>query len=137
MYLWPHIEQANLYNGIANITTQSIFRQIHHDVEYQAIFALPDWVRERHHAMAWDQTANFIVLGLICVWSIISRAGGVTLATGRVPPVLAQPLETGGGGFVAAVTTAVGTEDAKLLPSAFFACTLKRIVLPTSTALSR
>jgi len=65
-----------LASVIANITTQSIFRQIHHEVEYQAIFALPDWVRERHHAMAWDQAANFIVLGLIC--------GGVAVALTRL-----------------------------------------------------
>ena len=37
---------------------------------------------------------------------------------------------------MAAVTTAVGIEDSVVLPSAFFACTLKRIVLPTSTPLS-
>ncbi|MDB5320744.1 MAG: hypothetical protein JWN40_2375 [Phycisphaerales bacterium] len=55
-----------LASVIANITTQAIFRRIHHEVEYQAIFALPNWVRERHHAMGWDQAANFIVLGLIC-----------------------------------------------------------------------
>jgi CIC family chloride channel protein len=55
-----------LASVIANITTQAIFRRIHHEVEYQAIFALPNWVRERHHAMGWDQAANYIVLGLIC-----------------------------------------------------------------------
>jgi CIC family chloride channel protein len=55
-----------LASVIANITTQAIFRRIHHEVEYQAIFALPNWVRERHHAMDWAQAVNFILLGLIC-----------------------------------------------------------------------
>src|SRR5207302_11263593 len=44
-----------LASVIANITTQAIFRRIHHEIEYQAIFALPNWVRERHHAMDWAQ----------------------------------------------------------------------------------
>jgi hypothetical protein len=57
------------------------------------------------------------VLGLTCVWSISRRAGGETLAAGIVPPVLAQPFETGGGGFAAAAMTAVGTEDSNVLPS--------------------
>ncbi len=68
--------------------------------------------------------------------AIERRAGGETPATGTVPPVFEQPFETGGVGFVAAVMTAVGTEDAKTLPSAFFACTLNRRVFPTSTFLS-
>lgn len=55
-----------LASVIANITTQAIFRRIHHEAEYQAIFALPNWVRERHHAMDWAQAINFILLGLIC-----------------------------------------------------------------------
>ena len=57
-------------------------------------------------------------------------------ATGTVPPSFVQPFVTGGGGVVAAVTTAVGTDEAKCLPSAFTACTLNRMVLPTSTPLS-
>jgi CIC family chloride channel protein len=55
-----------LASVVANITTQAIFRGLHHEVEYQAIFALPDWVREQHQAMGWDQAANFILLGLVC-----------------------------------------------------------------------
>ncbi|HEY7117185.1 MAG TPA: chloride channel protein, partial [Tepidisphaeraceae bacterium] len=51
---------------VANVTTQAIFRWIHHEVEYQAIFAVPDWVRFQHHALGWDQVANFIVLGIVC-----------------------------------------------------------------------
>ena len=51
---------------------------------------------------------------------------------------LGQPVEgAGGGGAVAAATTAVGTDDAKLEPSALVACTLKRSVLPTSAEVSR
>ena len=57
-------------------------------------------------------------------------------AIGTVPPLLAHPFVTGGGGVVAASTTAVGTEDANVLPSAFFALTLNRIVFPTSTFFS-
>ena len=38
---------------------------------------------------------------------------------------------------MATVITAVGTEEANRLPSEFVACTLKRMVLPTSTLLSR
>ena len=41
-----------------------------------------------------------------------------------------------GVGFVATVITGVGTDDANVLPSAFWARTLKRIVLPTSTFVS-
>jgi len=55
-----------LASVVANITTQAIFRRLHHEVEYQAIFAIPDWVREAHHAMGWDQVGNFLLLGLIC-----------------------------------------------------------------------
>jgi CIC family chloride channel protein len=55
-----------LASVVANITTQAIFRRLHHQVEYQAIFAIPDWVREAHQAMGWDQVGNFLLLGLIC-----------------------------------------------------------------------
>ena len=75
-------------------------------------------------------------LGSICAWSIVSRAGGETLATGTVPPVFVQPLLTGGAGFEAALTTAVGTQAAGVLASAFLATTLNRIVLPTSRPLT-
>jgi hypothetical protein len=73
------------------------------------------------------------VLGLICVWSIVRCAGEVMLAIGIEAPEEAQPFVAGGGVFTAAVMTAVGTDDVELLPSAFFACTLNRIVFPTST----
>jgi CIC family chloride channel protein len=55
-----------LASVVANITVQAIFRRLHHEVEYQAIFAVPDWVRETHQAMGWDQVGNFLLLGLIC-----------------------------------------------------------------------
>jgi hypothetical protein len=76
---------------------------------------------------------NNTVLGLICVWSIVSRAGEETLVTGIVAPDAAQPFVAGGAGLVAAVMTALGTEVSEALPSAFFAWTLNRIVFPTST----
>ena len=77
------------------------------------------------------------MLGLTCVWSIVRRAGGETPATGTVPPVFEQPFEAGGGGFVAAVTTAVGTDVAELVPVESLAATRTRMVLPASTALRR
>jgi CIC family chloride channel protein len=55
-----------LASVVANITTQAIFHRLHHEAEYQAIFAVPDWVREMHHGMGWDQVGNFLLLGLIC-----------------------------------------------------------------------
>ena len=61
------------------------------------------------------------------------------LATLIGPVPLGQPAVVvggGGGGFVAETTTAVGTDDAKVLPAAFVACTLNRIVFPTSTDFS-
>ena len=72
-------------------------------------------------------------LGLTLKRSMFSRAGELTWAIGAVPLPAGHPVVGFTGGFVAAVTTAVGTDEAKLLPSAFVACTLKRIVFPTST----
>src|SRR5688572_3461550 len=51
---------------VANVTTQAIFRRLHNLTEYQAIFALPGWVKESHLALGWDQVANFVLLGLAC-----------------------------------------------------------------------
>src|SRR5205823_9552770 len=55
-----------LASVVANVTTQGIFRWIHQEPEYQAIFAIPNWVKEQHRALGWDQVANFILLGLVC-----------------------------------------------------------------------
>src|SRR5207248_2228209 len=55
-----------LASVLANVTTQAIFRWIHQEPEYQAIFAIPTWVKEQHRALGWDQVANFILLGLVC-----------------------------------------------------------------------
>jgi CIC family chloride channel protein len=86
-----------LASVIANITTQAIFRRIHHELEYQAIFALPNWVRERHHAMGWDQAANFILLGLICGAAAVALTRLMYYAEGafgrlRFPKVLKPAL---------------------------------------------
>jgi CIC family chloride channel protein len=51
---------------VANVTTQAIFRRLHHLTEYQAIFSLPGWVKESHVALGWDQVGNFVLLGLAC-----------------------------------------------------------------------
>lgn len=55
-----------LASVVANVTTQGIFRWIHQEPEYQAIFAIPNWVKEQHRALGWDQVGNFILLGLVC-----------------------------------------------------------------------
>src|SRR4051812_24337116 len=97
------------------------------------------------HAVTWKRAVtlvvpNVIVLGDTCAWSTRSRAGEETCAT-RMLPLLAlpQPLATGGvgvgagAGASAAFITAVGTDVAVVLPSAFVAVTRNRIVFPTST----
>src|SRR4029079_6292569 len=38
-----------LASVVANVTTQAIYRHLHHQAEYRAIFALPNWMREQHH----------------------------------------------------------------------------------------
>lgn len=55
-----------LASVVANVTTQAIFRRLHHLTEYHAIFALPTWVKESHIAMGWGQVSNFILLGIVC-----------------------------------------------------------------------
>ena len=78
---------------------------------------------------------NVIVLGETCAWSTSSRAGGEMSAIAIVPlTTFPQPFD--GGGEAAALTTAVGTDVADLVPSAFLALTTTRSVLPASTALS-
>src|SRR5690242_6777215 len=74
---------------------------------------------------------------------MIRRAGSEISLTAAGPEPLGQPVAGGGGGGAgvggcgpARVTTAVGAEDANELPSAFFASTLNRIVLPTSAEVS-
>src|SRR3954449_6148586 len=96
-------------------------------------------------AVTWNRAVtlvvpNVIVLGETCAWSTRRRAGEETCAI-RMLPLLAlpQPLAAGGvgagAGVSAALMTAVGTDVAVVLPSAFVAVTRKRIVLPTSTFL--
>jgi CIC family chloride channel protein len=56
-----------LASVVANVTTQAIFRVIHHGVtDYRAIFALPDWELNLHHALDMGQLGNYIVLGVLC-----------------------------------------------------------------------
>ena len=73
-----------------------------------------------------------ITAGLACWPSISSRAGGARPAIWIGPAPVGQPVATGG---VALAITAVCADDAKVLPSRFFAWTVKRTVLPTSAAL--
>ena len=62
----------------------------------------------------------------------------MTSATWMVPVPVGQPVaDGGGGGATAEAMIAVGTDEAKALPFLFVACTLNRIVLPTSTGFSR
>jgi CIC family chloride channel protein len=63
-----------LASVVANVTTQAIFRIIHHGVtDYRAIFALPDWELNLHRALDMGQLGNYILLGVLC------GAVGVTL----------------------------------------------------------
>jgi hypothetical protein len=80
--------------------------------------------------IVWDERPT--TPGLIDCPSTSSRSGGATFAIwiGALP---AQPLGAAG----AARTTAVGTEVAWAEPSLFRAVTRERIVLPTSTRLSK
>lgn len=55
-----------LASVVANVTTQAIFRLIHHTTVYRAIFALPDWELSRHQALDFGQLPNYILLGLLC-----------------------------------------------------------------------
>lgn len=55
-----------LASVVANVTTQAIFRLIHHTTVYRAIFALPDWELSRHNALDFGQLPNYILLGLVC-----------------------------------------------------------------------
>ena len=55
-----------LASVVANVTTQAIFRLIHHTTVYRAIFALPDWELSRHQTLDFGQLPNYIVLGLLC-----------------------------------------------------------------------
>ena len=55
-----------LASVVANVTTQSIFRLIHHRAEYRAIFALPSWEVTSHTSLNLGQVGNFILLGLLC-----------------------------------------------------------------------
>ena len=55
-----------LASVVANVTTQAIFRIIHHSNEYRAIFALPSWEISTHTSLNLGQLGNFILLGLIC-----------------------------------------------------------------------
>src|SRR5690348_7598205 len=76
--------------------------------------------------------------GVPCCASRIIFAGSVRSEACAVGPGGQPVLEGGGGpggggGEVDFVTTAVCAESANVLPSPFRACTLKRIVLPTST----
>jgi hypothetical protein len=71
--------------------------------------------------------------GLIDCPSMFSRSGSDTLAIG----IGALPLQPVGAGAAATRITAVGTDVADAEPSLFRAVTRERIVLPTSTFLSR
>lgn len=51
---------------VANVTTQAIYQRLHHEPEYNAIFFIPNWVREQHPGLDWGQVGNFILLGLVC-----------------------------------------------------------------------
>jgi CIC family chloride channel protein len=55
-----------LASVVANVTTQAIFRIIHHSNEYRAIFALPSWELSKHTSLNLGQLGNFILLGLLC-----------------------------------------------------------------------
>lgn len=55
-----------LASVVANVTTQAIFRVIHHSAEYRAIFALPSWTLSRHTSLHVSQLGNFILLGIVC-----------------------------------------------------------------------
>jgi hypothetical protein len=81
-----------------------------------------------------------ITPGLACIWSICSRAGGLTSLTDtELAPAAAfgQPFPDGAGvgdgdgdGDAAAAITALGTDVAVSEPSAFFPVTWTRTVLP-------
>ena len=55
-----------LASVIAQVTTQGIFRVIHHTDVYQAIFAIPDVEQLRHTVLRLDQVGNFVLLGVAC-----------------------------------------------------------------------
>lgn len=55
-----------LASVIANVTTQAVFRLIHHASEYKAIFDMPLWEISGHIPLDWAQVGNFILLGLVC-----------------------------------------------------------------------
>jgi len=50
---------------IANVTTHAIFKQWL-DVNYLAIFAMPDWAIHGQADLAWRALPSFIVLGILC-----------------------------------------------------------------------
>ena len=71
-----------------------------------------------------------MLLGLIWVWSIVSRAGGATPEIGIVPPVFEQPFTTGGA---EALITLVADDVARVVPALFLAVTRTRMAFPRST----
>jgi CIC family chloride channel protein len=86
-----------LASVIANITVQAIFQRLHHEPEYQAIFAIPNWMRETHAVFGWDQVGTVLLLGLICgvAAMVLTRAmyfAEETFHHLRFPPVLKPAL---------------------------------------------
>ncbi len=55
---------------VANVTTQAIYRWLHHYTGhaggYDAIFNIPDWVRDSHADVLWPQLGAFATLGAAC-----------------------------------------------------------------------
>src|SRR3954470_11578 len=71
-----------LASVIANITTQAIFRRLHNEPEYQAIFAIPNWLREQP-TFGWDQVGSVLVLGLLCGLAAMILTRAMYYAEGR------------------------------------------------------
>ncbi len=55
---------------VANVTTQAIYRNTiatgGHEVRFNSIFHIPQWVRESHADVLWPQLGTFALLGATC-----------------------------------------------------------------------